>query len=474
MSNLNRRSFLRNAVVYGSGAVLAPSLAGLSACADPARLAGPALAARRLGRGQGGYGEPVPSADVAELALPPRFHAVKLSQAGDLMSDATPTPNAFDGMGAFPMANGNIRLIRNHEIRDSVAIARPFGNAAMAYDQRAGGGNSSLEVRVRPDGSPELVRHYATLTGTHVNCAGGTTPWGSWISCEETTEGPTQGRGAPHGYAFEIPVTAEDEVAPVPIKGMGRFVHEALTVDPLTGVVYLTEDFTFRPGDPTRPGSGLYRYIPNVRGNMLAGGRLQMLALKDRPRYDSTRSQRAGVPLPATWVDIADPDPAAAETDPSAVFRQGLERGGTIFQRLEGCWFGDGSVFFNATSGGDAGAGQVWQYRPRGNGGGQLILVFESPSSDVLDSPDNIVVSPRGGILVCEDGDGQQWLRGLSQRGDIFDFATNLANGDEFAGACFSPDGGILFVNIQGSTSSTGANKGITFAIWGPWDEGVL
>ncbi|HMG17934.1 MAG TPA: alkaline phosphatase PhoX, partial [Gemmatimonadales bacterium] len=153
---------------------------------------------------------------------------------------------------------------------------------------------------------------------------------------------------------------------------------------------------------------------------------------------------------------------------------QGLAKGGTIFQRLEGCWYGDGSIFFNATSGGDAGAGQVWQYRPRRRSGGQLILVFESPSRDVLDAPDNIVVSPRGGLIVCEDGDGSQFLRGLTQRGEIFDFGQNIANEDEFAGACFSPDGETLFVNIQGSTSSTGASKGITFAIWGPWEEGAL
>jgi hypothetical protein len=447
---------------------------GLAACADPTRLVGTGLSVRRAAKGAGGYGALVPSTDCPELALPHGFHASKLSQAGDIMSDGVATPNAFDGMAAFPLPNGNIRLIRNHEIRDSVAVARPFGDAGRAYDQKAGAGNTSLEVRLRPDGTREIVRHYASLTGTHVNCAGGATPWESWITCEETTEGAAQGRGAEHGYSFEIPVAAEDEVTPIPIKGMGRFTHEALAIDPSTGFVYLTEDFTFRDGDPARPGSGFYRFVPRVPGSLLAGGRLQMLALKDRPRYDSTTGQLPGHPLPATWVDIEDPDPENADTDPSAVFRQGLAKGGTIFQRLEGCWYGDGSVFFNATSGGDAGAGQVWQYRPRGLSGGQLILVFESPSRTVLDSPDNIVVSPRGGLLLCEDGDGQQYLRGLTQRGEIFDFAVNLANGDEFAGACFSPDGETLFVNIQGSTSSTGASRGMTFAIWGPWEDGAL
>jgi secreted PhoX family phosphatase len=463
---MNRRSFLRNAVVYGGSAALAPSLVGLARCADQTRDAGPGRVVRRVGRGAGGYGSLVSSPDCPELALPVGFHGVKLSQAGDLMSDGVPTPNAFDGMAAFALPNGNIRLIRNHEIRDPAATAHPFGNAAMAYDQKAGGGTSSLEVRVRPDGAREVLRHYASLTGTHANCAGGPTPWNSWITCEETTEGAAQGRGAEHGYVFEILVSAEAEVRAVPYKSMGRFTHEALAVDATTGIVYLTEDM--------RPGAGFYRYIPNVPGKLLAGGLLQMLALKDRPRYNTTTGQQPGLPLPATWVDIDDPDPANAAADPSAVFRQGLAKGGTIFQRLEGCWYGDGSIFFNATSGGDAGAGQVWQYRPRGNSVGQLILVFESPSRDVLDSPDNICVSARGGLLVCEDGGGTQFLRGLTQRGEIFDFGRNIANEDEFAGACFSPDGATLFVNIQGSTSSSGASKGMTFAIWGPWEEGAL
>lgn len=474
MSSLNRRSFLRNAVVYGGSAALAPSLAGLAACADQTRDAGPGRFVRRVGRGEGGYGSLVTRPEWPELGLPVGFHCVKLSQAGDLMSDGVPTPNAFDGMAAFALPNGNIRLIRNHEIRDPAATAHPFGNAAMAYDRKAGGGTSSLEVRVRPDGTRELLRHYASLTGTHVNCAGGPTPWDSWITCEETTEGAPQGRAAEHGYVFEIPISAEDEVPAVPYKAMGRFTHEALAVDATTGIVYLTEDMRFRAGNPAQPGAGFYRYIPNVPGNLLAGGRLQLLALKDRPQHNTSTGQRPGRPLPVTWVDIDDPDPANAAADPSAVFRQGLAKGGTIFQRLEGCWYGDGSIFFNATSGGDAGAGQVWQYRPRRRSGGQLILVFESPSRDVLDAPDNIVVSPRGGLIVCEDGDGSQFLRGLTQRGEIFDFGQNIANEDEFAGACFSPDGETLFVNIQGSTSSTGASKGITFAIWGPWEEGAL
>ena len=182
------------------------------------------------------------------------------------------------------------------------------------------------------------------------------------------------------------------------------------------------------------------------------------------------------MPLPAVWVDIDDPDPATLSAT-TRVFAQGRAKGGASFGRLEGCWWGDDSCYFNATSGGAAGAGQVWQYRPVSADRGQLVLVFESPNRDVLDSPDNICVSPRGGLVICEDGGGVQFIRGLTPQGQIFDlFRTDGAAGfeTELAGACFSPDGRILFFNQQGSTSRTGTARGNTFALWGPWEQGAL
>lgn len=474
MTNYDRRTFLHRAGTLGGAALLAPSLQGLVACVargTPPR--GGDFAAYRARRGEGGYGEPRPAGP--ELALPAGFSYVMFGVEGSLMTDGNRTPKAHDGMGAFALPDGNIRLIRNHEDRDPAAVSRVPGNPATAYDAQGGGGTTSLEVRVNPDGSRELVRDFISLNGTIVNCAGGPTPWASWLSCEETTEGETVviteegrtygGRERDHGYIFEVSASAEAEVDPVPLRAMGRFVHEAVALDPATGIAYETED---------RGTAGFYRFIPDQPGRLAAGGRLEILGIRDQPGYITNFGQRMGVTLPVVWIPIDDPDPAEAETNPLAVFQQGLGRGAAVFSRLEGCWYADDSIFFHATDGGDAELGQVWQYRPTGESGGDLTLVFESPDASVLQSPDNITVSPRGGIVICEDTEGA-YVRGLTPDGRIFEFARNIANGREFAGACFSPDGETLFVNIQGDTAAGGpGNLGMTFAIWGPWEEGVL
>ncbi|MDQ3609831.1 MAG: PhoX family protein, partial [Actinomycetota bacterium] len=345
MATLDRRRFLHRSAAAGIGA------SGLTA------LMANGAQARKGGRGNtpieapdnGGYGELQPD---PVLALPAGFSYVRFGETGDIMSDGIATPSKHDGMAAFPGPGSQVRLVRNHEENAGPPFAQP------AYDQAAGGGTTNL---VYDTARRELVHDNASLSGTVRNWAGGPTPWGSWLTCEENTST----RDEPHGYLFEVPADAEGVVEPVALKEMGRFVHEACAVDPATGIVYETED---------RGMSGFYRFLPDAPGDLAAGGRLQMLAVKDRPAYDTRNDQRVGKPLPVTWVDIDDPDPANAYEDPRAVHKQGVAKGGATFARLEGCWYGDGSIFFNATSGGDAGLGQVWEYRPRGNSGGQLIL----------------------------------------------------------------------------------------------------
>ncbi|MEX2583718.1 MAG: alkaline phosphatase PhoX [Gemmatimonadota bacterium] len=458
MTNLNRRGFLLSAAVLGG--TFAPSLRGLVAYGAAAR---PQSASRPWVDANEGYGPLVVAGP--ELALPEGFQYMKLGVEGSLMSDGVSTPRAHDGMAAFPMPNGNIRLIRNHEDRDAPANARLRGRPETAYDRLGGGGTTSLEIRVGEDGTPELVRDFVSLNGTVFNCAGGPTPWGSWLTCEETTEGTERGWEKPHGYVFEVPAEAEAPTPTEPLREMGRFTHEAVAIDPETGVVYLTED---------RMTAGFYRFIPNRPGELAAGGQLQMLGIRGYAHVIMSNGFRNGVTLPVSWIDIDDPDPSNAEENPLAIFASGYGRGGALFSRLEGCWYGDGSIYFDATNGGNAEAGQIWQYRPTSADEGRLTLLFESPSPQILNGPDNLTVSPRGGLVICEDNDGP-FVRGLTPDGKIFDFARNLINTCEFAGACFSPDGRILFFNIQGDTRGDGpGDLGMTFAVWGPWEKGTL
>jgi secreted PhoX family phosphatase len=468
MRDVSRRDVVRQLFAVAGAVVGGSPLSGLAA-----RLAiaegRPSSHSLTAGIGEGGYG---PLGDAGEeLALPRGFRYAVLGVEGSPMSDGAVTPHAHDGMAAFRLANGNIRLVRNHEDRTRPPTAVLAGSAARAYDTLAGGGTTSLEILVRPDGSPELVRDFVSLGGTFANCAGGPTPWGSWLTCEETTEGETQGFLRDHGYVFEVPADAEEQVTAVPLPALGRFIHEAVAVDPRTGIVYLTEDHSV---------AGFYRFIPRRQGLLSEGGWLQMLAIDNRPKYYTAVGQRVGERRAVHWVDIEDPDPEAAETNVMALYEQGLARGGATFSRLEGCFYGAGRLYFHATNGGDAGFGQVWEYRPRRGDRGELRLLFESPSADVLNRPDNIVVSPRGGIVICEDNGERCYLRGLTRGGKIFDFAMNQRDDGEFAGATFSPDGRTLFVNIQGDTRGPGASPsttrrlGRTLAIWGPWRRGAL
>ncbi len=495
MTQIDRRNFLRDTFKYAGGALIAaPSLAGLAACndVDPMAPGAPDLARGRRNNGAG-YGDLIPDPSGLPFLIPAGFTLKRLSLSGDMMvGNSERVPYANDGMGAFGMPNGQVRLVRNHEIRNTANTAPAMGS--NPYDARAGAGCTTLVLNIDPaTGEPTVVREFVSISGTFVNCAGSPTPQGSWLTCEETTAGTGQGFDRKHGYVFEVPASADGEVTPVALTQMGRFSHEAIAVDPRDGIVYLTED--------ANPVSGFYRYIPNDRNNLAAGGVLEMLQVVGRPQFNATGRAitESGttypavavpplVPLEATWVRVNDPDPDLEGNAPS-VFRQGFNAGGARFSRLEGCWWSanDSCIYFNDTNGGAVQAGRVWQYTPLPGGAGRLTLVFESPNASVLDAPDNICVSPRGGLVICEDGGGTQFMRGLTPQGVIFDFvrAADPNDATEFAGACFSPDGRVLFFNTQGTTLVQPAPeqpednpdpqvRGGTYAIWGPWTSGAL
>lgn len=389
------------------------------------------------------------------IALPKGFEYVSFGWTGSLMSDGLRTPAAHDGMAAF--RDGDlVRLVRNHEVSGGTAFASP------AYDAlEAGGGTTTLVFD--PD-KGELVESYASLAGTRTNCAGGPTPWGTWLSCEETTH--ISADGTRHGYVFEVPTHGKSNA--VPLKEMGRFSHEATCIDPSTGIVYLTEDAT---------PSGLYRFIPTTPGTLAAGGELQMLAIGSATRQ--TYSDGTGTTYTdLSWVTIDQPDPGRGET---STVRQGIAKGGAQFARLEGAWWGNDRAYIVSTSGGPAKQGQVFEYDPKTE---TLTVLIASPSAETLNNPDNISVSPRGGIVLCEDGSGSEYLHGLTATGEIFPFAQNtvvlpsdnLAGstvkagnyvGSEWCGSTFEPkNGNWMFANIQ--------TPGITLAITGPWRKGAL
>ncbi len=480
MTAMDRRAFLARSAAVASGTVVGSE--ALTRLAKRQALADFTARAR-------GYGRLIAKADQRGrqvLALPRGFSYVTFGDIGSPLSDGTPTPLALDGMAAFKGPRGTVRLIRNHEDRN-VPPAASLPTRPGAYDPLAGGGTTTLDY------DPEtrrLVRSFISLDGTTINCAGGFTRHRrGWLTGEETIAGPARGFSQRHGYLFEVPVRRGPDDSPhsQPLRAMGRFSHEAAATDHRTGIVYETED----PGSGR--GAGFYRFIPNNPRRLAAGGRLQILGIKGSPRYDAREDQRPGRKLPVRWIDIDEPDPEYDnEDDPRGTFQQGRRAGAALFNRLEGCWYADGSVFFVSTSGGDAksgdentdgyreGYGQVWEYRVRSR---KLVLVYESPGGEVMDSPDNLTVTPRGGLMVCEDdasdadADNPNRIIGISPSGRAFPFAANIYNQAELAGVCFSPDGDTVFVNIYGDSTGTPAQhagEGMTCAITGPWRRGPL
>lgn len=438
---LSRRKFLTLAGTSAAGATLMSPLQAFYA---------------RVAQGRGvisqKYGPLKPDPN-GLLDLPAGFQYRAFSRTGDTMSDGNPVPGGHDGMAAFPGSRGTTILVRNHELSpdSSTQVVAPD---TQKYDPLAKGGTTTLIVGA----NRQLVKDYASLAGTYRNCAGGPTPWRSWVSCEENTSTPAgntpgdaRNVSRMHGYNFEVP-SGGGLVTPVPLVAMGRFNHEAVAVDPRTGIVYQTED---------RADSLFYRFIPTQPGNLQAGGVLEALKIQNRPQAITKTGFRVGQPMAVEWVRIEDVNPPQ-----DTVRKEGFAKGAAQFTRGEGIDYKNGEVYFCCTDGGEAQLGQVWRYVPdvRGRTGGTLTLFVEPNNPDALDGPDNIVVSPCGDLIVCEDGEGEQFLVGITPNGQLYDLARNAINDREFAGATFSPDGQTLFANMQ--------TPGITFAIWGPWRRG--
>ena len=402
------------------------------------------------------------------LSLPQGFSYVTFGWAREPMTNGAPTPAAHDGMGIVAERGDRITLIRNHEL---VNDAGAFGPSTIHWDPAAGGGTSTIEFDAK---TGKAGPAHPSLSGTLQNCAGGVTPWGTWLSCEEFVYDPgARPPGAQpnrlvrkHGYVFDVP---PDGRQPEPLEGLGLFRHEAAVVHEPSGHVFQTED--------RDPRCGFYRFVPKKRGELARGGVLEMLRVKDR--NDLRSGLKLGEHMKADWVRIEDPGRASSPgtTDTLGVFMQGFEAGGSVFTRGEGCFATRDAVYFTCTNGGDAACGQVFAYYPER---GTLALVFESPDPAALDYPDNLCFSPRGGLVLCEDGTRERMqLQGLSADGEVFAFARNevVLDGEpfglegnfrhsEWAGCCFSRDGKWLFANVY--------SPGFTVAITGPWKRGLI
>ena len=537
--SLDRRGLIKSA---GVAAAVTTTFSGL--VAQQAEAAATGGNGAQLAPVASPYGPIAPAAcqetGLNLLQLPQGFTYRSFSWQGDLMNDGQPVPRAHDGMACVlpsqfdydqddssdegdkkaakdAKKNNTVYLIRNHEIGIERRMVVP-GNDAAIYDavgtieQGAGGGCTVLKIK---DG--KLVDHRVAIGGTVVNCAGGASMWNTWLTCEETIE--TAPGGKKHGYVFDVHYDPSKTVAE-PIRDMGRFSHEAVAFDKETGYVYMTED--------SRNVCALYRFKPNSKKKaylaLHQGGKLQtakvvgvdkanLLALAGA---QPSHIAKVGQKLQIEWVDIDTPDsdpvlyvenevgnPAPINGTVAGPFAQARAKGALRMSRGEGIHFWDGSLFITDTSFGydstnrpGRGTGCVWEYVPsRSNPErGTLKLLYSADLRIAGNNPDNITVSPNGGVLYMEDGDAVvdefgpgNRLMGLTAKGLAYIFAKNnlvfsdadlaaigrtgqLSAGDyrgnEFAGGTFSPDGTTLFVNIQ--------TPGITFAIKGPWKLGNL
>jgi uncharacterized protein len=402
------------------------------------------------------------------LELPAGFNARIISKWGDKMSDGFLVPGRADGMAAFDL-KGKVVLIRNHENSPEPAKYGPYGEDMGLFGKVSKGGLFDYGYGKTPGlgGTTTLVydenkqvveEQFLSLAGTYRNCAGGPTPWGSWITCEEDTTIRSSTAEKNHGYNFEIPATNKKLLTPIPLKEMGRFNHEAVCVDSTTGIVYQTED---------AHDSLIYRFVPREHGKLHKGGTLQALSIKGTKSFDTrnwkTDSLNVGQSLDVEWITLSNVD-----TDADDLRFRGHAQGAALFARGEGMWYGNKEIFFACTNGGQKKTGQVFKYIPsvmegkndEKNSTDQLVLFAEPNDMEILKFCDNLTVAPWGDVILVEDSK-DSYIRGITPSGKIYNIGKNVGSSSELAGVCFSPSGKTLFVNIQ--------EEGLTMAIDGPW-----
>lgn len=468
--SLSRRQFLARTATVSAGA----ALAGLFATSGPA-------GAFPLA----GYG-PLQTDPLGLVDLPVGFSYKVLALTNPI--GTTPAtqlglrlpaenlgavPGAADGMGSvYEPATGRTYLVCNHELTTGARVPTIFrGNPVATYDSLAGaaGGCTTLVL----DADMNVIDHIPAIAGTIRNCAGGMTPWGTWLTCEEDQSTPNgTAREKQHGYLFEVdPRTGLTNA--VPYTAMGRANHEAVAIDPSTSAAYITEDAT---------GSVVFKFVPNDTsqqfGSLGNGGSLYAMKVPGIANFAelvTTGQVISGV----TWTPAAAADVAGLkDTFNSATVTRGT--------KIEGCWWIGGALWFAQSFSGAIAAsafgpaapandGGVFKYDPvagtlttitRIPAGGTTVTVADATTTQnhIILNPDNIAATPYGGAIWSQDGGSSQYLVALSPDGTFFPVARNPAGG-EWAGAHFSHDGTWLFANQQ--------TRGLTVAITGPWTPDV-
>ncbi|OEJ27471.1 Tat pathway signal sequence domain protein [Streptomyces agglomeratus] len=472
---ITRRDFARRSALTGASVALVGSVGALATApgalaADDAPDTGDAGDEAGT-RGHGpGYGPLVPDPE-GILALPAGFSYRIITHSGvTTLESGEYTPSNHDGTAAFEGPRGTTLLVNNHElkgVRSKWKHPVPL-TEGLVYDPAASGGCTVVEVHRGGE-----VAEWVGIAGTSTNCAGGSTSWGTWLTCEENSDRAGQnGMTKDHGYVFEVdPYDRRANLNPKPVKAFGRFDHEAVVIDPKRGHAYLTED-------DSEPNGLLFRWVP-PHGFKHGRGQLRRLAddagtLQAPKCFDSggrfvddlSRATRIGTVYGVDWIDVPDRDgrtvPVREQFDDGDITRA---------RKLEGMWWADGGAYIVSSyardeSPGEPHDGQVWFYDPRRR---TLTLKVLIGTGGQFDGPDNITVSPYGGLVLAEDGDGGQHLFGATESGRTYPIARNELNVgtdaepqfSEFAGVVFSPDGKTLYANIQ--------NPGILLAITGPW-----
>ncbi|MEU8530367.1 alkaline phosphatase PhoX [Streptomyces sp. NPDC048629] len=452
---LNRRDFAKQSAAAGAALALTGAVGALASA--PGAIAAPHDGGRELG-----YGPLVEDPD-GMLALPAGFSYRVITHSGvTSLESGESTPSNHDGTATFAGPRGTTFLVNNHELKGPRSKWKhpvPL-TEGLVYDPAASGGCTVVEVH--RDGR---VAEWVGIAGTSTNCAGGRTPWGTWLTCEENSDlAGENGMTKDHGYVFEVdPLDRRANRDPRPIKAFGRYDHEAVVIDPKRGHAYLTED-------ASKPNGLFFRWVP-PHGFEHGRGRLRTLAddagvLQAPACFDSggrfvddlSRATAIGTVYGVDWVDVPDRDGRTA--DVREQFAPGQV---TRARKLEGMWWGDGGTYIVSSyareeSPGTPHDGQVWFYDPRRR---TLTLKVLIGVATGFDGPDNITVSPYGGLVIAEDGEGTQHLFGATDRGRTYPIARNDFNDSEFTGVVFSPDGDTLFANIQ--------DPGIMLAITGPW-----